>query len=143
MRRTAFLAAALSVLLAGAASAQSPQDSVVRQLLDQGWSNIEVQRTLLGRVRIQAETREREREIVLNPRTGIILRDYIALKRNGRTGLSDIFDNVFVDDDRSGSNSGSSSKNSGSGSSNSGSGSDNSGRGRGRGRGGDDDDDDD
>ncbi|WP_189799505.1 hypothetical protein [Tateyamaria sp. syn59] len=52
------------------------EDSIVRQLRDQGFSQIEVRRTLLGRSRIVARSRDLYREIVVSPVTGEILRDY-------------------------------------------------------------------
>lgn len=67
------LALALS---AGAAAAQSRFDMVVRQLGAQGYAEITVSQTLLGRTRIVARRGDERREIILNPRTGEILRDY-------------------------------------------------------------------
>ena len=51
-------------------------DSIVSQLRAQGFTSVDVSTTLLGRVRILAEGAASRREIVLNPRTGEILRDY-------------------------------------------------------------------
>lgn len=50
-------------------------DSVVAQLEGQGYWDIEVTRTLLGRTRILATNDRGVRELVLNPRTGELLRD--------------------------------------------------------------------
>ncbi|MBO9402088.1 hypothetical protein [Shimia sp. R9_3] len=58
------------------ALAEQRVDSITRQLQSQGYTNIEVKRTWLGRVRIEAYRGTLEREIVVNPRTGEILRDY-------------------------------------------------------------------
>lgn len=66
----------LTALLAVPASAQTAEDRIVRQLRAQGFEEIEVSRTLLGRVRIVAVEDDTLREIVLNPSTGAILRDY-------------------------------------------------------------------
>ena len=64
-------------LAAGVAEAQSPADAVVRQLREQGYVEFAVTRTLLGRVRVVALAPDGEqREIVFNPATGEILRDY-------------------------------------------------------------------
>ena len=49
--------------------------SVIADLQAQGYGEIEITRTFLGRLRIVAEGPLGEREIVLNPRTGVILRD--------------------------------------------------------------------
>ena len=68
---------ALSICLAATSvSAGSLQDSIVEQLQDQGFTRIQISRTLLGRSRIVATTKTMTREIVINPATGTILRDY-------------------------------------------------------------------
>ncbi len=59
-----------------AAAAQSVQDSIIAQLQAQGFDRIEVSRTLLGRVVLNATSNRLERELVFNPVTGEILRDY-------------------------------------------------------------------
>jgi hypothetical protein len=56
--------------------AQSIQDSIVTQLQEQGYTDIVVNRTLLGRVRVVARNQTHERELVFNPTTGELLRDY-------------------------------------------------------------------
>jgi hypothetical protein len=66
------------------ASAQSAQDAIIRQLTEQGFVNISVTTTLLGRVRILAESADLRREIVFNPVTGEILRDFWE-PRGGQT----------------------------------------------------------
>jgi hypothetical protein len=65
----------LTLALAGGAMAQGYADDVVRQLNGQGYADISVTTTFLGRVRILAEGEGGHREIILNPRTGEILRD--------------------------------------------------------------------
>lgn len=67
---------ALFLLTPGFAAAQSVQDQIVSQLTAQGFTRIEVSRTLLGRVKIEARSPRLERELVFNPVTGEILRDY-------------------------------------------------------------------
>jgi uncharacterized membrane protein YgcG len=82
MQRRQFLvpllaASALAAALAAApVAAASLEEQVVNQLREQGFTEIRMSRTLLGRVRITAEGRGYEREIILNPRTGEILRDF-------------------------------------------------------------------
>ena len=82
MQRRQFLvrlltASALAAgLAAGPVAAASLQDQVVDQLRAQGFTEIRVSRTLLGRIRIAAHGNGYEREIILNPRTGEILRDF-------------------------------------------------------------------
>lgn len=75
MRRRPFIAiVGACILLAGPAVADV-QDDIVRQLQSMGFSQVEVSRTLLGRVRITAEGADGSREIIVNPMTGEILRD--------------------------------------------------------------------
>ncbi len=76
MKRRLFLTLALGAVWAGSAAfAQSFTDSVVDQLRRQGFARINVDRTFLGRTRIVASGKGGQREIILNPRTGEILRD--------------------------------------------------------------------
>ena len=72
------LVGAAGVLAPDIALAESYQNAVVAQLRGQGYRQINVERTLLGRVRIVAERRGGSREIILNPRTGEILRDVVV-----------------------------------------------------------------
>ena len=66
----------LVLLVSKPVSAQSVIDQITGQLRAQGFSKIEVSDTWLGRARIEAKSRDWEREIIVNPRTGEILRDY-------------------------------------------------------------------
>lgn len=52
------------------------KDDIVAQLAQQGFVSIKVSRTLLGRLRFQATSAQYTRELVVNPATGEILRDY-------------------------------------------------------------------
>ncbi|MES2436057.1 MAG: hypothetical protein V4586_19765 [Pseudomonadota bacterium] len=72
-----------AVVTASAAVAESFQHSVVAQLRGQGYREINVERTMLGRVRIVGAKGGGTREIILNPRTGEILRD-IVLAEDGQ-----------------------------------------------------------
>jgi hypothetical protein len=76
MNRRDFVLAIGATLIAAPALARSTTDSIVAALRAEGYSEIDVSRTLLRRVRIVARSARRRREIVLNPRTGEILRDY-------------------------------------------------------------------
>lgn len=78
MRHKTILAAALFAGLATPAFANPHVDRVVTMLQSDGYESIEIERTWLGRIRIEAEKGELEREIVLNRSTGEILRDYIV-----------------------------------------------------------------
>lgn len=71
------LVGATSVFSAGSAFADGYESAVVGQLRRQGYRQINVERTLLGRVRIVAQRGGGSREIILNPRTGEILRDVV------------------------------------------------------------------
>ncbi len=76
-RRLLILALAAGLEVAALpAQAQSLASEVVAQLKRQGYSEISVSRTFLGRIRIEAANSRHSREIILNPRTGEILRDY-------------------------------------------------------------------
>lgn len=122
MDRRKFLIVSMAGMLMGVpAVAQSFSDSVVNQLRKQGFGRITTERTLLGRTRIVAIGNGGRREIILNPRTGEILRDLWIVNGSGGSGGSGGTGggSIVADDD------------------------DDGGRGRGRGRGGDDDDDDD
>jgi hypothetical protein len=59
---------------------------VVAELRSMGYSQISVERTLLGRVKIEAEGSEGSREIIVNPRTGEILRDLFIRASGGNSG---------------------------------------------------------
>lgn len=79
MRRRRFLGGLVALgLAAGApmAAAQGLADRIVRQLKGQGYTEIRLSRTLLGRTRIVATAPGARREIIVNSRTGEILRDF-------------------------------------------------------------------
>lgn len=58
------------------AQAAEPVDRIIAWLRDQGFTSFEVERTWLGRTKIEAHADGLEREIIINTRTGEILRDY-------------------------------------------------------------------
>lgn len=77
MKRVLFTAAFAAMTWIGApAAAEDIQDVLVGQLTEQGFTRIQIGRTFLGRVRIVATSPDYSREIIFNPRTGEILRDY-------------------------------------------------------------------
>jgi hypothetical protein len=81
-----FLLSATICMLPAFAAAQTVQDSIISQLQNQGFTQIEVSRTLLGRVILHATSSQLERELVFNPTTGEILRDYwVAVNTASRT----------------------------------------------------------
>lgn len=78
MKRRQLLAGLVAgILVPRSVLAQTAEDQVVNQLRRQGYREITLQRTLLGRTRIVATGSAGRREIILNPSTGAILRDYI------------------------------------------------------------------
>lgn len=135
-----FRALALSLMLVltpavAAAQSDNVRDRIVVELTEDGYQQIRISRTLLGRMRFVATKPDYRREIVVNPATGVILRDYIRIiTSNAKGGSSgsggghsddddDDYDDEYDDDyeyddrddrdddddreDRSGSNSGS------------------------------------
>ncbi len=77
MRRLILTAlTATAIVLVVPAGAQTATDRIVAQLRGQGFEDIAVTTTLLGRVQIIAREDDTRREIILNPATGAILRDY-------------------------------------------------------------------
>lgn len=80
MKRT-LTAALISVLLATPAKAQTPfVDRIIAGLRADGYVEISVSRTWLGRYRIEAERGGNDREIIVNARTGEVLRDFWELE---------------------------------------------------------------
>ena len=71
------LAATLvAMLLAAPVAAETLQDQLTAQLRAQGYHSITASSTWLGRLRVMALIGNERREIVINPYTGEILRDY-------------------------------------------------------------------
>ena len=83
-RRFLCLTSAAALGLAGPAQADFV-DQVRQQLVDQGYRRISVTTTLLGRSQLIASGKKGQREIIMNPRTGEILRD-VWVSRNGASG---------------------------------------------------------
>lgn len=83
MNRRMFSIVLLCTGLAFPALGADLADGIVSQLRAQGFTSVDVSTTLLGRVRILAESGASRREIVLNPRTGEILRDYEEILSDG------------------------------------------------------------
>ena len=70
------LALAATPALAEANSTLAPADEILSTLRERGYRIVEDERTWLGRQRIIAEKNGARRELVFNPGTGEILRDY-------------------------------------------------------------------
>lgn len=76
-RRIFLIGVAGLALAAGAALAADPAQVVIDRLRTEGFENITAARTFIGRIRITASKRGQSREVVIDPRTGEILRDLI------------------------------------------------------------------
>ncbi|MFV0303381.1 MAG: hypothetical protein ACK5IP_21360 [Paracoccus sp. (in: a-proteobacteria)] len=61
---------------------------VSQQLSSQGYGRIEVRRTLLGKVVVIAHGHGHQREIVIDPRNGALLRDLIRQEDGQQNGVS-------------------------------------------------------
>ncbi len=67
----------LALIAAVSAAVADPvTDEVVAQLRQQGYTKVTISRTLLGRILVLGSADDGQREIVINPNTGEILRDY-------------------------------------------------------------------
>lgn len=87
MGRKKFVGALVVGAMGGApAMADVFSDRIVQQLEDQGFKGISTERTWLGRTRIVAEGRDGQREIIVNPHTGEILRDLMLTSNAGGDG---------------------------------------------------------
>ncbi|MEI6097448.1 MAG: hypothetical protein WCS20_03925 [Alphaproteobacteria bacterium] len=121
MKRRIFLTgitALMTTAFAGvAAFAATFAEDVVGQLAKQGFSSIKVESTWLGRLRIIGLREDGQREIILNPRTGEILRDtwLSAGKGAAKPIIDDIID-ASSGQSRGGQDDGSGSNDAGSGS---------------------------
>ena len=56
--------------------AQNYEQAILAQLRQDGYEQITVTTTLLGRIRIVADGAQGQREIVLNPRTGEVVAEF-------------------------------------------------------------------
>lgn len=84
MDRRHFVGLIMAVSVVGTvAAAAGIADQIVRQLQDDGYTDIVLEKTWLGRIRITAVSSEGTREIILNPSTGEILRDLWIARAGG------------------------------------------------------------
>ncbi len=86
MARIVMGALVVGALGGSPALAEGYADSIVRQLEAQGFTRIETEQTWLGRTRIVAEGSQGQREIIVNPNTGEILRDLWLAQNGGGVG---------------------------------------------------------
>ncbi len=77
MHRKAFLAYCVCAALGAApAFGQTVQEKFIQQLKTQGFTELTITKTWLGRTRIVARSKTHQREVIYSTRTGEILRDY-------------------------------------------------------------------
>lgn len=88
MNRRRFLCLTSAAVLGWAGPAHADfVDQVRQQLTNQGYRRISVTTTLLGRSQLIATGKNGRREIIMNPRTGEILRD-VWIAASGSSGPS-------------------------------------------------------
>ncbi len=63
------------------------KDEILAALKAEGYVQIRVSETLLGRTRILATGAQGSREIVIDPRNGAVLRDYSRASETGQEGM--------------------------------------------------------
>ncbi len=88
LRILAFSVLLVLAPLVASADSDTVRDRVIDELTEDGYQEIRISKTLLGRMRFVAIKPRHRREIVVNPRTGVILRDYIQILNNGGNGGS-------------------------------------------------------
>lgn len=83
------------------AQTSGAETQIVRELTEEGYWEIRITRTWLGRLRILAVGEQGVREIVIHPSTGVILRDYLDVSqaasdpgKSGQAGNSSTPGNV-------------------------------------------------
>lgn len=78
IRLVLILCLALSPV-AATADEKAVRDRIVRELREDGYNDIRLFRTFLGRLRFVGEDGRSRREIIVSPTTGVILRDYVRI----------------------------------------------------------------
>ncbi|MFT5160473.1 MAG: hypothetical protein ACI9ZD_002085 [Paracoccaceae bacterium] len=93
MQRRALVAFCVATFLGVTpAIGQTVSERYVAQLKAQGFSEIVVTRTWLGRTRITASSKSKVREIIISSRSGEVLRDYWEDSDAGSGLLSELLD---------------------------------------------------
>ncbi|MEP3199999.1 MAG: hypothetical protein ABJO57_19135 [Lentilitoribacter sp.] len=64
------------IFLSSTAYAATHEEELITHLQSQGFKLVEREATWLGRISLEFESDTHEREIILNPNNGAILRDY-------------------------------------------------------------------
>ena len=91
MRKYMMLLTAMAGLTAPlSANAQTIEEQVISELEGQGYTDIQIYHTLLGRLRIVATSGDIQRELVILPASGEVLRDHSSrvspARRSGEDG---------------------------------------------------------
>lgn len=95
--RSCFALCLSTVLLAGPVMAQDIQTQIAQQLRAQGFDSVEISKTWLGRLRFEGSDGTQRREIIVNPRTGEILRDFLSSEEGSDTPSVQILDRSAPD----------------------------------------------
>jgi hypothetical protein len=80
MRTITVLVASATFVCAG------PVDAVVKELTNHGFTIRDIRKTWLGRVKIEATKNSTQREVVVNPYTGELLRDFVSYSEEESAG---------------------------------------------------------
>lgn len=99
MNRRQIVIFGLAALAASPSFASGYEEDIVASLRAQGYQQITVEITFLGRVRITAIKQSNLREIVINPRTGEILRDLWTAPDGRAIASPSEFDNRAAKED--------------------------------------------
>lgn len=75
--------AILAAMAAPCFAQSTPADDIISALRSHGYRIVVQERTWLGRERVVAETSSKRREVVFNPGTGEIMRDYVVALARG------------------------------------------------------------
>ena len=88
LRLIVILCALVFAAPAAQADPKTVRDRIVSVLQDDGYNEIRISRTLLGRMRFVANRPDARREIVVNPNSGVVLRDYVRFLNANSGGSS-------------------------------------------------------
>ena len=102
MKTTNFVASTIAAIVLAASSANAQDlgsyaensyvQQVASQLSEQGYDIVSIETTFLGRIRIEARYGNSEREVVLNGRTGEVLRDRWSTEDGSVSGVDNLGD---------------------------------------------------
>ena len=102
MKTTNFVASTVAAIVLGVSSANAQDlgsyaensyvQQVASQLSEQGYDIVSIETTFLGRIRIEARYGNSEREVVLNGRTGEVLRDRWSTEDGSVSGVDNLGD---------------------------------------------------